>query len=150
MKYDPPTPTPTTKRHSFPFDCDKQQPPCLECRETWMAAAGLTGQHKFREGPEENFPKSRGEAFCQRASKGLRNTHCSNMHLSFGSWPFISAAPDFVYVSGWNRLSLAILGLTVERDSQSRFPPTPTLFFLAFFHSQFCMRLWQLSGEAKS
>lgn len=85
------------------------------------AAAGLTGQHEFREGAEENFPNRRGEASCQRVSKGLSSTHCSNMHLSFRSWPFISAAPDFVYESGWNRLSLVKLGLTVESDSQSCF-----------------------------
>lgn len=45
----------------------------------------------------------------------------TNMHLSFRSRPFISSAPDFVYESGWNRLSLAKLGLTVESDSQSCF-----------------------------
>lgn len=48
----------------------------------WEAAAGLTGQHEFREGPEENFPNRRGEASCQRVSKGLR----SNLLLQHASF----------------------------------------------------------------
>lgn len=87
------------------------------------------------------FPKQRGEASCQRVSKGLSSTHCSNMHLSFRSRPFISSAPDFVYESGWNRLSLAKLGLTVESDSQS-------CFAIWFFPPFSCFLLPSILHEA--
>lgn len=103
-----------------------------------VVTSGLTGQHQFREGPEENFRRRRGEASCQRASKGLGSSHCSDMHLSFGSWPVVSAAPDFVYVSGWNGLSLDKLGLTVERDSQPCFA-IPFFLFSPFLLPSFAV-----------